>query len=464
MTFISSLQQKLNSTYTENGALAAKSSFDPVVDFFALAGAMRDMPSGAVKLFEQALYADRQTALRTLFYLRDVRGGQGEREVFRACWRWLTAFSPELAGRLLAFIPEYGRWDDVWSAGVTREVLGLVRGQLDSDVSSWPKVSLLGKWLPSEKSAESDVAHQFMRGLGMSPRQYRQRLSALRRQIGLLESQMSTNDWDNIEYGKLPSQAHRKHVKAFWRHSEPRYQEYLDAVDRGEAKINTSTLYPYEVYDLAERGDRAADTMWANLPDYTNGTDALVLADVSGSMWGRPISVSVSLALYFAERNTGAYKGYFMCFESVPHLVKVSGRNLRERLASIQNSTRWCGSTNLEGAFNAILAAGVQSGEVPKVLYIVSDMQFDQAVTGGSDTTFRNAKAAFAAHGLELPHVVFWNVNARQTQFPATIRDGAVTLVSGCSPTVFGMAVEGKSPRELVDEVVNAERYQVIEV
>ncbi|UVF61230.1 Ro-like RNA binding protein [Mycobacterium phage DuncansLeg] len=474
-TFLRSLQEQFNHTTTENGALAHKSSFDPVVDYFGLAGAMRNRAEASADLFETAFRSDVQAAIRTLFYLRDVRGGQGERDVFRAGLKRLVGLSPVKAGRVLQHVPFYGRWDDLLIEGVFQhpEVQKIILNQWTADVAAYERgegVSLMAKWLPSDKAANKELAIAVRKSLGLSQREYRQTLSALRSRIGLLESSMSRNDWD-IDYGKLPAQAHRKHVKAFRRHAEGEYQAYLDAVERGEAKINTSTLYPHELYDMATRygGDRkAADVMWNNLPDYTRGAEAIVMADVSGSMhqsWSQganPIAVSVSLALYFAERNQGDYAGYFMTFASTPALMKVPSGDLSARLSAIENSTGWMGSTDVGKAFDAILAAGVKSGTVPATLYIISDMQFDQAIDDGNDTTFQTAKRKFAAAGLELPHVVFWNVDARNDQLPATILDGQVTLVSGFSPTVFGMAVEGKTPRELVDSVINGERYERI--
>ncbi|SKT46478.1 DUF2828 family protein [Mycobacteroides abscessus] len=478
-TFLDELLREDNLTLTENGAATNKSSLNAVVDYFAAAGAMRDTPAKAAELFEKAFLEDPQTAVRTMFYLRDVRGGQGERAVFRECYRSLAAMAPATAEALLVHIPEYGRWDDVFYDGsnVTPGISALIGDQLVKDAKDFSEgksVSLLAKWLPSDKSkARKDLAINLRKAIGLDQRKYRKVLSRLRSRISLLEHDMSAKRWKEIDWGKLPSRAHKTHVKAFYRNTPAEYQAYLDSVVKGEAKVNAGTLYPYELYDMVHAGQaKAADALWANLHDYTRGNDGIVLADVSGSMWGRPMSVSVSLALYFADRNQGAYKDHFMTFSSTPKLEKVTGRTLSERMNAIQHSTTWCGSTDLFAAFRAILEAGKRSGEVPKTLYVVSDMEFDAAFGLGrwgrqpsaSATIFEAAKREFADAGLELPHVVFWNVNARNSNYPALAHDGHVTLVSGLSPTVFGMAVEGKSPAELVQDVVNGPRYQQIVV
>lgn len=464
MSFLDELQKQTNNTYTLNGAVTNKSTLDPLLDFFSLGGAKRnDIPS-AVKLFEKAYYADRLGAIRCLFYIRDVRGGQGERDIFRACYKKLDEIDHELATKLAKHIPEYGRWDD-WL------VPELVKEQLIKDeeaMSKGEQVSLLAKWLPSENTSSSTTskkATQLAKDLGLKPSQYRRKIVALRKYIKLLEQQMSANEWSDINYEHLPSQAGRKHVKAFRKHDNERYEAYLEAVERGEAKINTSTLYTYEVFDTVSSDVKAANAMWANLPDYTNGNDALVVADVSGSMSGRPMSVSVSLALYFAEHNKGIFKNKFMTFSDNPRVVDVVGNTLEQKLRMIEN-VEWRYSTNMEAVFNALLNAAINSDRegMPKVLYIISDMEFNQACANPNKSVFDNAKQAFQEQGLELPHVVFWNVNSWQDQAPATKFDNRVTLISGMSQSTFRYAVEGKTPIELMNEVINSDRYLPIDI
>ncbi len=465
MSFLNHLKKATNSVKTENDAKAYKSTLNPVLDFFALAGAMRGRPNDALRLFRLAFKADPQAAVRCLFYLRDVRGGQGERNLFRICFNDLAAKDKQLADSLAVHIPEYGRWDDYL-------VPSLVKSQLEIDEASMAKdesVSLMAKWLPSENSSSKstrDSAVWLAEQLGLSRSQYRKRVVALRKYIGLLEHKMSGKQWSEIDYSSLPSQAMRKHLAAFRRHDNDRFSKYLGSVAKGESKINTSTLYTYEVFDAITSDEAAANIMWKNLPDYTDGLDSLVMADVSGSMWGRPMSVSVSLALYFAERNTGIFKDHFMTFSESPDLVEVVGNSLTERLSMIKTAA-WGMNTNLQAAFESILNAATSSGQgqsgMPNVLYIISDMELD-VCTKADKSLFKHAKKKFAKAGLRLPHVVFWNVNSRQDQLPATILDGEVTLISGASQSAFKYAVEGTTPEEFMLEVINSERYNKIMV
>ena len=469
MSYLDALKQTTNQAITENGALANKSTLNLVLDFFSLAGAMRGN-DGVIHLFNKAFAEDPKMAVRALFYLRDIRGGQGERDTFRTI---LKSLDKETQAKVIKYIPEYGRWDDllVLEAEIIKNMITIQLAQDTKDMEAGKTVSLLAKWLPSENTSSEETkkrAVALMKAMGMKAPAYRKHITKLRKYIKLLEQKMSANQWPEIDYEKIPSQAHRKHVKAFHKHDEDRYSKYLEDVTNGEKKINTSTLYTYEVFDMISRGNTdTANVMWENLPDYTNGTNAIVLADVSGSMSGRPMSVSVSLALYFADRNQGKFNGYFMTFTEQPRLVKVLGNDLASRLANIENR-EWGYNTNIDLAFKAILDAAVKEGatqeDMPKVLYIISDMQFDQCTGNPSASNFEHAKATFEAAGYVLPHVVFWNVDARNEQAPATLYDNAVTLISGFSQSTFRYAVEGKTPLELMDSVLNSERYSTIDI
>ena len=472
MSFLSELEKGTNRTYTANGAVSNRSTFDPLLDFFANAGAMRTKTDEAIRLFNNAYSADANLAMRTLFYLRDVRGGQGERAVFRAI---LDTLDLETIQKIAKFIPEYGRWDEVPLNMVTMPALYSQLVEDEANMKAGKPVSLLAKWLPSNNTSSAKTrakAQLLIANWGLKPAQYRKRVAALRKYIQLLEQKMSSREWGNIDYSKLPTQAHRKHVAAFKRHDESRYESYLGKVEKGEAKINSATAFTYEIYDMVKRDytggqTRTADAMWKALPDYTNGQNALVMADVSGSMTGRPMSVSVSLAVYFAERNTGPFAGKYMTFTDIPKLVTVSGKDIKEKLNYVeQNHVGY--NTDLHAAFKSILKAAQTSkatqDELPQVLYIISDMQFDSQMSNSDETNFETAKREFNEAGYELPHVVFWNVNSYGEDAPATKYDGNVTLISGSSQSTFQHAIAGKSPLQSMLDILNSDRYADISV
>ncbi len=471
MSFLDELEKGLNKTArTANGAISNKTTLDPLLDFFSNAGAMRGKEKEAIKLFDKAYASEPLNAIKTLFYLRDIRGGQGERSVFRAI---LETLDEDTVTSIAKYIPEYGRWDEI---PFNEATLRALKAQFEEDEAEMKKdkaVSLLAKWLPSVNTSSKETrakASVVVKAWGLKPSQYRKRLSALRKHISLLEQKMSAREWAAIQYDKLPSQAHRKHVKAFKRHDEEGYETYLGKVEKGEAKINSGTLFTYEIYDLVQNdwnGDktRTADALWNALPDYTSGKNALVLADVSGSMTGRPMSVSTSLAVYFAERNEGPFKGKYMTFTDIPELISVSGKNISEKLNYVQHHGVGY-NTNLQAAFDAILSAAVSANasqeELPQTLYIVSDMQFDAQMSNTSETNFDTAQRKFKEAGYELPHVVFWNVNSFGKDAPATKYDNRVTLISGLNQSTFQYAVNGKTPIESMLDILNSDRYAQI--
>lgn len=464
MTYLTDLAAAANRlARTENNAVTLRSSQNPLVDFFALAGATRKNPELGVDLFKKAFAHDKLAAIRILFYLRDIRGGQGERTLFRNCLAYLAEHEPKVVEQIVQHVPEYGRWDDMFVLQV-EQFLPAVRKQLAEDYTS-KTPSLLAKWMPSENTSSLTtrrMARGLQRALGVDGKEYRQTLSKIRKQIQLVEQKLSNREFGAIEYDKVPSQAALKYRKAFFRNDETRYQAYLDSVSKGEAKINTSTLYPYQVYKSV--GTPAAEELWANLPDYTDGRNAIVVADVSGSMHGDPMAVSVSLALYFAERNEGQFKDHFITFSGKPTLQKIEGSTLRDKMNSIERAD-WQMNTNVYKVFRLLVDTAVKNtakpSEMPDTIYIISDIEFDYC---GEDTNFEAIDKLYAGTEYKRPNLVFWNVDARNKQVPVTHNQDGVTLVSGLSPSTFKMVVENKSPLELVMDVVNSDRYAPIVV
>lgn len=460
MTFLNQLGAQMNRTLTENGAPTLVTSNNPLVDFFGLAGATRGNEQLGLDLFLKAFAFDKQSAIRILFYLRDIRGGQGERALFRNCLKYLAEHEKETSDKIVGFVPEYGRWDDIFGLHI-ETIMPMIEAQLELDQKS-DTPSLLAKWLPSENTSSSKtktLARGMRTALNKSPKEYRQMLSSLRKKISLVEQKMSKKEWGVIDYSKLPSQAGLKYRKAFSRNDGTRYGAYLEAVTAGTEKMNASTLYPYQVYKAV--GTVGAEQMWSSLPDYTMGKNAIVVADVSGSMSGDPMAVSVSLALYFAERNVGAFKDHFITFSSNPTLQKINGTTLRDKVNSIERA-QWDMSTNLYKVFTCILETNAPASEMPETIYIISDMEFDSATEGM--TNFEAIDALYKAKELKRPNLVFWNVNARNKQVPVEQNQNGVTLVSGLSPSTFKLAVENLSPVDLVMQVVNSERYATIVV
>lgn len=456
-----------NSSYgrTENNAVTFTRSGSNLLDFFSQAGAMRNNKPEALKLFQAAFAEDREKALKILFYLRDVRGGQGERDLFRSCLEWVGTNFPDVFEKVIKFAPEYGRWDDVLFDNPA--CYNLIETQLKADLDS-KTPSLLAKWLPTINASSPSTrakAREVAKNIGFNDISYRKLVRELRKKIKTVEEQMSAKEWANINYSHVPSQAARIYKGAFKKHDESRYSAFIEKATTGEVKINAATLYPYQIYkDAFNNYTPALEALWNQLPDYTQGKNALVVADVSGSMQGDPISVSVSLALYFAERNQGQFKDHFLTFSANPKLQRIVGKTLLEKMASIERS-QWDMNTDLQKAFNLILATAVNNGvpkeDMPSTIYIISDMEFDECVSGS--TNYEGIKAQYQMAGYEMPTVVFWQVDARSGKnLPVQKDEKNVAMVSGFSPTVFKMAVEHKTPEQVMLDVIGSERYAQI--
>ena len=255
---VNELEKSTNVAYTANGAISNRTSLDAVLDFFASAGAMRYSEGGKIfDLFHKAFVQDNLLALKCLFYFRDIRGGQGERKAFRVIFKQLGHLHPEKVNRNLENVVKYGRWDDLFCLENTKawfQASKFIQKQFETDVvnenTGLHSVSLLAKWLPSVNASSQITKNRgkyFAKFFGMQQSEYRKTLSKLRTAIDVLEKKMTTKQWSEIDYQKVPSVAGLKYRGAFSRNDEKRYVKYLEDVAKGKKKINASTLYPYDI-------------------------------------------------------------------------------------------------------------------------------------------------------------------------------------------------------------------------
>lgn len=481
------LKNGANRAYTENGAVSNASSMSDVLDLFATIGALRNAPEQEiVDRFIRAYAEDPDLAMKVLFYARDIRGGLGERRVFRVILKYLADHEPASVRKNLEFISEFGRWDDVLvllDSPVEAEALAVIRRQLMEDLKALEaeqSVSLLAKWLPSVNASNQDTvaaARKVARSLGMSDEKYRKVLSRLRKALRILENDLRQHDY-SFSYMAQPSRALFKYRKAFLRNDANRYSNYLDQVADGQAVMHTDALYPYDIIApavsgraLSEQERRAMDVTWKAQRDFARGENALVVMDGSGSMyWAAqkplPASVAMSLAIYFAERNRGAFHNHFITFSENPRLVEIKGSDIVEKVRYVRSFNE-IANTNLRRVFELILRVAVENQlpqeELPDTLYIISDMEFDSAVRGGDVTNFDWAKQEFQRYGYQLPQVVFWNVASRNQQQPVTMNAQGAALISGASARIFSMVAQGQlNPMEQMLHILGAERYAAI--
>ena len=493
-TFINALKEETNYTTTENGALAHKSTLDAVYDMFALGGAYRNRTDeDCILLFKKALQENAELALKCLFYLRDIRGGQGERRFFRVCFNWLANEYPDMAFRNIDNVPEYGRWDDLYCLADTdlkADAFDFMRAQLVKDMASYKTgenegVSLLAKWLKSENASAEEtktLANQTREAFGLSHKKYRQILSALRTRINIVEKLMSEGKWDEIQYDKIPSKAGLIYRNAFARRDAERYNEFINSK---ETKVNASALYPYDIVGKVtdnirwgglsiDKTERATlNKYWENQKDYLNGKPCkmMCVVDTSGSMtWGgtgtKPIDVAISLGMYCAERIGGPFQNYFISFSSRPQFIEIEGVDFCDKVYRIERQNL-CENTDLKATFDLLLntykSGKVKAEDMPEQLIVISDMEID----GGSywrdedrrNTEMESIRNEWAAAGVKMPKLVYWDVNARDDIILDDPSNPDVSLISGCSPVLFEALMQGKTSKEIMLDKLNSERY-----
>lgn len=490
------LKQEANTTYTENGAITNATSGSDCLDLFAAIGGLRhESDAEIISRFVRAYTENADIAMKLLFFARDIRGGLGERRVFRTVLTWLAKNELTSVKKNMAYIAEYGRYDDLLvllDTPCEKEMLSLLRTQFEKDIEAGEDdgaVSLLAKWLPSVNASNAKTirnAKKIAKAFGMTDAAYRKAIASLRARIQLIENNLREKDY-SFDYEKQPSRAMFKYRKAFLRNDRERYTKYLAKVSTGKAKLCAGNISPYELIepylttnwfcnhnslmrDISPEEKATLNATWHSLPDFGSEGNVLAVIDTSGSMYYdcRPIpaAVALSLGLYFAEHNKGTFRNHFIAFSSKPQLIEIKGETFADRLRYI-TTFQEIADTNLEAVFDLILKTALKNhisqAELPAKLIIISDMEFNSCVQNASESNFHNAKKLYAEKGYKLPEIIFWNVASRNKQQPVTMNEQGVALISGVTPRIFELVAGGRlSPYSLMLEVLESERYAKI--
>lgn len=483
MSFADAMREEGKFTRTENGAVALNTTSDARLDLFGTIGSLREADENRITtLFAEAYAQDKLFATKIVFYARDIRGGLGERKTFRTILRYMANKHPEALRPNLDLVGAFGRYDDLYEligTPLEDDMWAAMKKQFEEDLknlNSGNAISLLAKWIKT-----ADASSPATRKLGILTAQklgypvynFKRIVRNMRKQIGVVESLMSAGRWDEIKYPEVPSRAMMVYRKAFMKHDEQRFSEFINKAEKGEVKINATTLFPYDIVEkilYGRESSKVLEAQWKALPDYVEkGTNALVMADVSMSMDGRPMATSIGLAIYFAERNAGAYHNLFMTFSDEPTIMNIKGETLEQKIDSMKRIGYISNSTNLKAAFDRVLEiAGdnhIPQDEMPKAIVVISDMEIDRC--GNREWSFYDKMAAkFAKHGYVIPNIIFWNVNSRHDVFHADSSRKGVQLASGQSVTVFKQILQnlGYNPVEAMENTINSERYECITI
>lgn len=468
---------------TANGARTLPTSGSKNVDLFSSIASAKDLHQ-VVHSFAQAYAEDKRIATAVALWSRDVRGGAGRRAAFRQILQYLEVNDFEVFTRVIARVPELGRWDDVLcvktDAGRT-----IAFGMIAQALANGDR--LCAKWMPRKSTPGNITAAQLRQFLDLTPKQYRKLLVNL---TEVVESKMCAREWESITYEHLPSVAAARYARAFGKRDGERYTAFLESLKKDPSKkINVGALYPHDLYRTAMQGgqDEYATQAWARLPNFIkDGLKILPLVDTSGSMQTTAsgsitcMQVAVSLGLYLAERNTGPFQNHAINFNTNSRWLTANPKqSLRQRLMSIQTND-WGGSTNLQSAFDLILNTAVThrvpAEDMPTHLLILSDMEFNAACRMDNSGSYYNRMSAHASEnfnvidakyaraGYKRPQIIFWNLNARAGNSPVNLLENGTALISGFSPAILksALSLETVTPLDVMLDTVLVDRYDVL--
>lgn len=446
-TFMQMLQ---NNATTLNGAVSNKSTMNNSLDLFSLGATTNN--DHREELILKALMVNPVETIKVVMYLRDCRGGQGNKDTLRIFNKLVLAklskYDDFMAGyyKLLPHIPEIGSWKDVYQLYGKNEVLDALI--LEFVAQNIHTNGLCAKWFPRQSQFHKDFAKYTEESVG-----------CIRRTVAsytkVVESAMCSGHWHDINYSHVPSVAFKKYTKAFKRNDSSRFENFLEKANAGEVKVNASVLYPHDLvkqvlYYADKTTIESANAQWKNLPNYMpTPMNILPIIDVSGSMTtkvpgttARALDIAIGLGLYFAEHNHGEFKDTWINFSDKPKVQKLKGDSLSERVNNLDYQD-WSITTNLQAVFNLIAPISLKAPETaPKVLLIVSDMEFNSC---GSYSNYETAKQKYRELGLEIPLVIFWRVNTITSQQPVTMKDENTMLINGFSPAIMRLITEMNS-------------------
>lgn len=454
---INSLRAK--DSYTVNGAITNSTSLSNSLDLFFLAGACRKESKENIESKLMASFVEnKELTLKCIFWAGDIRGGAGERRFFKLALNWLNDNYPEYLVSNLENIPQYSRWDVLFDID-NDDIVKFIASELKKGNT------LLTKWLPRKKQ-KGNISSKIRSFLKITPKQYRKMLVD---NSNTVENKMCNKEFNNIEYKTVPSVAMKRYTKAFYKNDKERFDKFIEDVKSGKEKINAGAIFPHEIIkDAISNRNSLNDAnmaQWNALPNYLQGTKNSILpvCDVSASMNGLPMEISIALGLYISERNEGIFKDAFMTFESNPKMEYLKG-DIKQRLYQLKNAS-WGGSTNIQATFDLILRRAkeenISEEYMPKTLLIISDMEFNACSTG--KTNFEDIKLKYSESGYNMPNIVFWNVNGRAGNIPVKVNDEGVALISGASPSIIKSVLQGDiSPEKIMLKTLNNERYNSI--
>ena len=491
MNLVEALKKETNWIETENGMNCHISTTNNLLDIFSSLLSFRHKNEDEItQKFNKAYNEDPLLAMKLLFYARNVRGlGQGEKHFFRTVCHYLAIEHTEVMRKNLPFIYLFGRFDDYYAfvnTPLEKDSFDILYSFVKKDLKETNdnNLSLVGKWLKSINASSVEtrkLGKITAKRFGMTIPEYRKVLSTLRKRIDVVERKLCSNNIEDINYEHVPSKAMSIYNTCFLNKDIERFNKYLEDVKEGKSKINSSTILPYEIFKklgfyinyktgrIVVNKNETLELQWKNLPNYIDeSSDALVVADTSGSMLSEPMSIALSLAVYLSERNKGIWHNKFITFSSKPTFIELSGDTLFQKLNGIPSIVS---NTNIEKVFDLILNAAVENNlkpeEMVKKIIVVSDMQFDAGVNKVKENFTNHLREKFNSKGYELPELIYWDASPFYSNtYHALAKDQNVALVSGASPSIYKQILsnEIKTPYETMLDILNDKIFDCVTI
>ncbi|KAL9150364.1 hypothetical protein ABFS82_12G163800 [Erythranthe guttata] len=344
--------------------------------------------------------------------------------------------------------------------------------------SSFDKYTLLcetiaKKVFPREEYPEYEGVEEAHYAYRVRDRLRKEVIVPLRKALELPESFIGANDWGSIPYNRVASVAMKFYKEKFLKHDKERFQEYLEKVKSGEAKIAAGALLPHEIISALEHGDggQVAELQWKRMVDDMGKkgkmNNCLAICDVSGSMSGIPMEVSVALGVLVSELSESPWKGKLITFSENPMLQSVEGESLREKTEFVRNMD-WGMNTDFQKVFDLLLKVAadgrLKADQMIKRLFVFSDMEFDQASGTPWETDYEAIVRKFKEKGYGecVPEIVFWNLRDSMAT-PVPGNQPGVALVSGFSKNLMKLFLEDGgvlNPESVMDAAISGEEYQ----
>jgi len=466
-------QARQGDSRTENGAVTNSTTLNSVLDLFFLAGSARALSEEKLeRMIASSYQEDALSTLKLIFWAGDIRGGAGERRFFKVALNWLYENDRDSFYENLDLVSEFSRWDVLFQFADDVHVMTYIYTNFKEGNG------LLAKWMPRKKQY-NNFGSKFRKMFDLTPKEYRKSLVAL---TDVVETKMCAKEFGRINYEHVPSIAMKNYRTAFYKNDEKRFDSYINAVTKGEKKINAKAIFPTDIIkecisgygysSLSANTRKTVVAQWNALPNYLKDSTDVILpvCDCSGSMYPDAIVVALALTLYISERNNSIFKDAFITFSSEPSMNYLEG-DVVTRLQQIVSS-KWGYSTNLLKTMKLVLDTAIKNKlsqeELPNKLMILSDMEFNDSDVAGrqADTINDNIKQMFADAGYKAPQLVYWNIEARSTSnFPVSYNDSGVALISGQSPSIIKSVLANEvSPVAIMKKTLDTERYSKIQL